>query len=57
MQKVEALRFRGLYNHELAREAFKEAKDIIWQLEKEKTDAHTMTFSVISAYGLKISNA
>jgi hypothetical protein len=43
-----------LYPKELEGEDFKEAKDIIWQVVKEITDANTISFSLISsAYWFK----
>jgi hypothetical protein len=38
-----------LYHEELAGSEFKEAKDIIWQLEKEQTDGNSITLSIISS--------
>ena len=43
-----------LYDEQLEEGAFQEAKDIIWQLEKEPIDNNTIIFSVISsAYWFK----
>jgi hypothetical protein len=43
-----------LYKAELEGETFGEAKDIIWQLQKEQTDSNSITFSIISsAYWFK----
>lgn len=38
-----------LYDKQLEGEKFNEAKDIIWQLEKEKVDNNSILFSVISS--------
>jgi hypothetical protein len=43
-----------LYHEQLEGEEFKEAKNIIWQLQKEKKDSNSIIFSIISsAYWFK----
>lgn len=38
-----------LYDEQLESEEFKEAKNIIWQLQKEKQDSNSIKFSIISS--------